>query len=205
MADSRTQTPVKRQKRAHSDENSDEMTKIIDLNYDCLEKFFDRLDLREFFNATLSNKLLQLAAASSFKRKFGIRKISLNPWSPIDRLFVSEIEIYIGGLKSCLQFVRCFGENFTDLILWNGSNHHLNQYIEQYCAEALTKIRFAGGSLPISNFQKSFNKVDVVDISNVNPQDALARFADWFPNVRHLKLSNTHNPFNAVTFPHFFG
>lgn len=203
------QPPVKKQKCAQqsdavSNENSIDVTKITNLNHDCLEKIFDRLFLfNDILNVALSNKSLQVAAASAYKRKFGIKQIDLDPTdTAAGPIFVRERAMWISGLKSCLQFVRCFGENITDLVMSYGSNDHLNQYIQQYCAESLTKISFLGvKSLHVNSFERPFNNVNVVKIEGDYSRNALSHFIDWFPNMRHLIL--THNTINAdaITFP----
>lgn len=145
---------------------------------------------------------------SSFKRNFGSKKINLNPTQfHLTYVSVHKDEIWLRDLKSCLQFVRCFGEIITDLTIWDGSNDYLNQYIQQYCAETLTSVSFNQGSLSANFFQKPFNNVNAVEIRNVKLQDSLPRFIDWFPNMRHLKIDHRHFDYyerssvNAVTFP----
>lgn len=143
------QPTAKRQKRsrhaASPPENPiDEPMKITGLNYDCHEKIFDRLDFDTFFNMALSNKSLQMAAATAFKHRFGNKKIILYP-SKTNKTLELDDRIVIYGLKGCLQFVRCFGEIMTNLDelksdLNRKSNDYLNHYVQQYCAATLKKI-----------------------------------------------------------------
>lgn len=180
-------------------EKTVQMTKITDLNFDCLEKIFDHLEFNDFFNVSLSNTTLQTATSSTFKRKFGVVNITLDPTN-IDRSSVREGCFWICGLKSCLWIVRCFGKYFTELHLLNESNIYLDQYIQQYCAKTLTKIRFSCRSIDVNTFQKPFHKVDIVEVGKIKSAGFLSRFVNWFPNMHQLEVGDYASDV-AVTIP----
>lgn len=196
------QPPAKRQKSSHPSD----ATKITDLSYDCLEKIFNRLNFMDFFNIALSNKTLQKATASAFKQKFGIEVIILDPAKNINDGKFHEGKIRMVGLKSCLQFLRCFGEIITDLEIWhNRTNRPITEYIQQYCADSLIKILFRHCSISRTSFQKPFPNVEVVSIDNVDLGDSLSHFVDWFPNMVHLICETgedfRHKNWNPVAMP----
>lgn len=196
---------MKRHKSVHQNadsiENTIEVTKIIDLNYDCLEKIFDRLDFVDFFSLALSNKSLQSAAVSAFNRKCGVKKIYLDPMR-VDRTSIDEVRIIVFGLRPCLQLVRCFGEKLTGLTLINGSNKFLDQYIHQYCSRTLLRISLLNRPPFADNFRKRFIKVNVVKISMIELQERFQNFCNWFPCMRHLIISDgvVSDRFSAVRF-----
>lgn len=199
------ESPTKRQKQAHrnsvSSENSDEGMKITDLNPDCLEKILDRLDSHDFLHIALSNKVLQLAAVSSYKRKYGNKKIIADPTNHAS-IYMHENEIRIAGLKLCLQFIRCFGEHITDLTVC--SNSFLNRYIEQYCIKTLTKISLKYGHFSVNSFRKPFKHVNVVEIAHIDPSKLFICFAFWFPNMHQLEIVRgniSNNRFVELRFP----
>lgn len=203
------QSYVKSQKRprhnADMAKNPVHATKIVDLNFDCLEKIFDRLDFGGFFNLALSNKRLQAAATSAFNRKYGTKKITLD--LEIEYYYrsssVTENDIRVYGLKACLRFVRCFGEKISELVMCNGSNVHLDQYIHQYCAETLTNISFHCRPLSKNSFRKPFNRVDVVDIYDIKSSECLPRIIKWFPRMRHLMLATYIQSQHRIVAPKF--
>lgn len=168
----------------------DESTKITDLNYDCLEKIFDYMDFNTFFNMALSNKSLQRSAVLAFKRKFGNNEFRLLPATALDLRPIKIISISIVGLKNCLQFVRCFGETITDLIIEKAlnkkANYRLKQYIQQYCSNTLTKIYFGQNAIDHDSFQQPFNKVDFIEVCDYSN---LICCAHWFPNIRSLSVA----------------
>lgn len=69
-----------------------------------------------------------METASAFKRKFKAKQIWLDHTNQHRTCLCNEY-IYVCTLKLCLQFVRCFGENITELSLLNRSNGYLDQYI----------------------------------------------------------------------------
>lgn len=162
--------------------------KITSMNHDCLERVFDFLDLDDFLNVAETNKPLQLAAQSAFKHILAGKELKLDV-ANYNQTSLDPYRTWIGGLKSCLQFVRCFGDQLTELRLF-GWNDHLDQYIQQYCADTLTKIDFSNRKFSVNSFQKAFPNVEVMKVSNVNLKYGLKRFVAWFPNVRHLKIAH---------------
>lgn len=125
-------------------------TKITDIDFVCLEFVLENLNIGNLLHVADSNKQLQLAAASVFSRKFGQRKVLLTDIYPKYRtLFERDGTIVVGGLKTCLQFLRCFGKlvKMLDISFVDSSKKHhflMDEYINQFCADSLIKLSVYG-------------------------------------------------------------
>lgn len=177
--------------------------KITDLIDDCLEKIFEYLDLLSLFNVIVANANLRPAAVIVFKHKF-----SKNCRIHIDPLALDLIRksfrhyILVNSLKTCLQYLRCLGSSISGLDIWyedsiNDKQYDLiHQYVNQYCANSLTSIKFLNfknliksKAIPIRHFEKPFVNVHTVEVYEINMSDQFPLFKQWFPNIRTLKLS----------------
>lgn len=124
----------KRQRLKSLDQSATMMpiTKIIDLNDDCLVKIFEPLDLCSLFNVAIASEWLRPAARMAYKRsEFGAKHVEIDKCDdfckPNTRLRASinrtiflsfKLDEYCkdirtNGLKMALQYLRCFGPSIT--------------------------------------------------------------------------------------------
>lgn len=196
-------------------------TKIVDLNDDCLTKIFGYLNLRSLFSVAVANEWLRPAAQEVYKRKFGKNLVIINDCDEIypnadgiDRFGQGIVtsagagtgckapaskyrdEIYLIGLKASLQYLRCFGSSIIDLrVNYNASESkrydHVLQYINDYCANSLTRIQFDFmPNIAVQQFQKVFTRIEIVEIRNGVLEQQWPTFLECFPNLRRLIIED---------------
>lgn len=170
--------------------------KITDLNDDCLEKIFDRLDLLSLFNVAVSNEWLRPAARIVYKRRIGTKVTHLIAVTGRTDVVDRGARIAVRGLKMCLQYLRCLGPSISDLCIGYGDLdsqrcEYIHQYVNKYCAENLEKLFFVNKpSGRIQCFVGPFINVRNVTVSFGNLGDQLPLFPQWFPNVQRLMLNS---------------
>lgn len=193
-------------------DSTQSMTKITDLNDDCLTKIFGYLNLPNLLNVAVSNEWLRPAANLVYRHRFGKNRIKINGIDSIEGdLNIKQIEIWrsfqlssikwqsshivTNGLKVALQMLRCFGESITNLDIDYGKAkrkpcQHLDHYINRYCAKTLAKIKLTSRSNHSSNdlFEKPYFRVRHVIIENSDLGKQLPLFNKCFPNLRDLEL-----------------
>lgn len=195
-------------------------TKIIDVNDHCLEKIFDYLDSKNLFNVAIANEWLRPAAALTYRRKFGNKRVIVNErfYGEASSKVWSNDAVRI-GIKSTLQFLRCFGSTINDLEIdgfvslntkcpqtqkINRRHEYIHQYVKMYCAENLLSIRFEW--MPnMDYFQGPLVNVENVEIRHGSLDAHLLHvFNDLFPKMRCLKLSDVrmYKDSDAVHFEH---
>lgn len=200
--------------------NADPAPKIIkDLNNECLAEIFQCLEKQSLFNMAMANVQLRPIAAYVHNRKFGKRKVifCIHPMPKNENgLSLSPLSergnaIAVNGLKTCLLYLRYFGESIVNLKInyfgmFTKSFGHIYQYVNKY-AENLVRIEFDWMSATaIEQFSKPFNNVQCVclrnDCSILGSQ--FVSFPERFPNVRQLNLDQSmlHQEFIDVSFPH---
>lgn len=213
--DDMDEPPAKHQKL-----DSDTALKITDLNETCLMNICSRLDLPSLLNVAMTNKQLQTMAATTFGCKFGTKTVCLQNVNKFHqpRIYTLDDDIYVRGLALCLPFLRCFGTHIIELHVLDGTfphalvakesrskfSHHVDRYINQYCAEALSNVLFYGRpSFSLENFRKPFRMVRKVRLIDTALDDGLTHLNDWFPNLLHLDLNTVciDGPLNAVVLP----
>lgn len=180
--------------------------------YDVLERIFEFLDMESFLNLANTCKRLQIAAAAKFHDDFRKKKIVLE-FSEYGRIsYIEELhrEIRVVGLSYCLPFLRCFGANCSHLTV-SGlrstppiHNDRLDQYINRYCADTLTSIRYVEKpSFKLENSPKPFKCVQDVYIGHLDLGQSLPVIAELFPNLNHLVMYfiSIDENFTAVPFP----
>lgn len=89
---------------------------ITGLNFDCLIKVHGYFDLQCLFNVGVTNGWLGTAAQYIYKQKFGALKVELDPSEERAAPLIVGDTIRVGGLKMCLQFLRCFGPCYLVLL-----------------------------------------------------------------------------------------
>lgn len=178
------------------DRATEQPTKMIDLDDDCLERIFHHLDLISLFNVAVANEWMRPAARSVYKRPFGHKPSFIADYTRSSDAEPYECDntIHVHGLKACLQYLRCLSSSISDLYIWYGNWNkvkcrHIDQYINKYCANSLTVIGFLDKPIiSTHHFEKPFDNVQEVYISDVNLYNQLASFLPCFPNLSSLKL-----------------
>lgn len=181
---------------------------ITNLYYDCLERIFDFLDVNSLLNVAGTCKRLQIGAANYFGEKFGNYQTHL-VWIPTVNIGLHrDCNDYIisPNSKTSLALLRCFGNKISYLDIRTAKHaNHLKEYIIQYCCEALKNICFTAcrPMLPMQNYQKSFENIEVVRIWSKVLKEELTNVVHWFPNVKCLELTDISfdTDFRAVHFP----
>lgn len=209
MADQQiTIEPEKNGSELNTNEIPSKSTASFDnLIFDCLEMIFKLLDLESILNVARTCKRLQIEANSYCNEKFNTKSVTLyHNFNHSPYIYVAGKQ-QIEGLKLCLAFLRCFGDGLLDLtVQWQTwavyksfepqgipkckCHTALDQYINRYCAESLTTIKFYNKSeFSSKNYVKPFIKVDTVRLFHCGLAQQLPRFIDWFPNLRHLDIN----------------
>lgn len=153
----------KKSQRVDSTDEAIQTTKIIDLNDDCLTKIFGYLKLQSLFNVAVASEWLR--SAEVYKREFGKKPVKLHGFDDFNLNSKGHGEtasgpehgtdIDIFDLKSCLQYLRCFGPYISNLLInydfpKSKRYEYVNQYIGYFCADNLLSISMDNGSvLPI--------------------------------------------------------
>lgn len=187
--------------------------KIIHLNDLCLEKIFDHLNFQSLFNVAIANEFLRPAAAQVYKRRFGRNPVMItgNSFDTDRRPIFVAYKLHIDQLKSVLLFLRCFGAQIT-VLEFDGAHYikkkhyeYVNRYINKYCADNLVSITFESvPKIAQDHFPKPFVGVQSVTVKKGRGR-YLPSFAEWFPNMRQLKLIQVNmfqNRLTALHFPH---
>lgn len=192
-----------------------ELESITNINYDCLERISDFLDLENLLNLADTCKRLQIAAAAKFDNDHGNGKVYLNLMVYVAGIKLRKLGIYdfiqVEGSRFCFPFLRCFGAKISKLMVDYGGRHkrvaqnaHLERYIDQYCAVTLMSITFLNKWISSNEFySKPFKNVTKVEIKTSKAENQLLYLARWFPNLRHLKLEHVagNETAVAVSFP----
>lgn len=184
---------------------------ITNIYYDCLERIFEFLDLKSLLNLAQTCKQLQIAAATKFGHEYGKGRIVISPYPIYENNYIELSKhphpylnrINVRGLETCLPFLRCFGAKVQHLhFILQSKNNYADQYVNQYCADTLTRIEFYNHDRFL--FTKPFKNVEVLDLYNtISIRNELPNLVKWFPKLRHLKLDhvfNNRSPF-GVRFP----
>lgn len=183
------------------------------LYYDCLERIFDFLDLTSLLNVAQTCKQLQSAAATKFGHQYGHKTVylyriisnSLIRYQPGIQVYQSfSGYLRVNGLEFCYPFIRCFGAEITRLEVdynnvLDAHKHHLDDYINQYCADTLVRFAFRNGhAFANENFTKPFKHVEEVSTSYCNFGASFMEFPNWFPNLQHLRIVRMVIDENAI-------
>lgn len=173
----------------------DEKT-ITNIYYDCLERIFDFLDLESLLNLAQTCKRLQIAAAAKISDEYGRKCIIISPITWFAKIeFTADGRLLVLGLKPCLSFLRCFGPKLSHLhVIIQSENRYIDQYISQYCADTVTRIRFRNFHPRRFLFTKPFKKVEKLHlVRTLSLGNELQNMVKWFPNLRHLKIDTVYN------------
>lgn len=198
----------KRQRLISIEEPEVQSIFITDINDFCLINVFKHLDIASLFNIANSNGLLRPAAVTAYQKKFGKNEVHIYHHQEPPTRFngvkckstVQERDesIFIFGLKSSLQYLRCFGASVGALVIdYNYStsrmNDHLNQYVNKYCHESLTELR---GERVSTNKGRQLQKAFDTNQSLIKKP---------FKNLKHLSFTHESSNAAAVTTKHSIG
>lgn len=157
--------------------------KLLDINYDCLERIFRHLDPADLINITYTNrarrKELKSIAERAFRHKFGRREFFLSD---------NSIYYYSSGIAiDDLHVLYYFGHLITKLDIQG--HEELVTIANEYCFDSLTSIKLSGVHIRSNNLlQKSFTRVEFVELYDCTLYEHID-FQEWFPAVRHLQLN----------------
>lgn len=179
---------------------SSERLKLTDLNIDCLEHVFQYLNLSELIAVADANQRLNIAANLIFMRKYSAKTVEFQGIHlSRNRRIKFEMDnfgnIYIGDLRTCLTYLRCFGHLIAHVTFRfasgrDNSAHELRvlDYINEYCSESLTEIGIKSGPIGWEEqFKKPFFKIGDVNLDRcqLGAKDAINRI---FPRMQRLVL-----------------
>lgn len=178
---------------------------IDDLNTDCLERIFQRLELNDLLNvADVSQQILQ-AARLTVKSKYGKTSIKLLNGSWRRPIEISPKAICISDFGSCLKYVRCFGQSISALtvcysLLSANKKTTMDHYLNKYCADSITALNYGGSTL--KNLTKQFKCVENLVLYSYIYVYGRSEIKSRFPNVRYLNFDLLYGKTClAVNFP----
>lgn len=206
-----------RRKQQKFNEDDDEVSEPVSFTNICnemVDRIFDFLDAENLLMVAGTCKKLQTAAIAKYRQKYGQKRVDL-ALLPIGRMYgidgietASEIRVF--GLKFHLPFLRIFGAGFSTLSIGSGRGvsleheNYVDQYVNQYCVNTLTSIRFTQkSSFFIDNFANPFTNVKEVYIGHLQLGQHLPLIRNAFPNVNDLFMYDVSidEQFMAVSFP----
>lgn len=193
-------------------------TKIIDLNDDCLYKIFGYLNRGNLFNVAISNEYLRPAARYVYIRKFAAKDVEItecDDFHPDEHTNATAPEdwgrfVNIRGLKTCLQYLRCFGSSIASLkINYNMSMskryEYVHHYINKYCTESLVRISFSNARhFSMKGFEKMSTNVTDIKFFDCHLGENLPLLSKSFMRLRHLEFcpARLDNGFRPASFRH---
>lgn len=157
-------------------------TKFTDINIDCQELILNHLSLVDLLNIADTSKEFKTAADLVFSKKFGSKRVDVVCIQPYRNLCGKSDETieWIYSAKTCLQLLRNFG-HLISILEFGPANvlekTHLRDsfpllykcaitYINEYCAESLTKIRIRQCPKGFLKFLKPLPNVQSVEIDS---------------------------------------
>lgn len=197
----------------HQSENDGpvQFPKIVDLNDFCLINIFGHLDLKSLLNVADTNKQLRPAAFDVYKRKFGAKIVDIYAYKVRFSIGYNLKElsnaIEIRDVKTCLQYLRCFGPFINDLSmgyhdLESAFYEHIHEYVNNYCAESLVHIKFDGmENIVIGQFQKVFAKIESVAFADCDLGDQWSSFVALFSNLSRLEFQDVRIVYRSIDKP----
>lgn len=191
-------------------ESSDELVqsqKFNDLNDFCLLNIFGHLDLQSLLNVANTSKRLQELVLDVYKRRFGEKTVSISVHEHGDTLRESSDGIRIRGLKTILQYLRCFGPLIHGLSIGyceEKSKHyvHVHEYVNDFCAQSLVRIEFRNlPNIAIEQFQKVFVNIQDVSFEQCDLGEKWPSFVQWFSNLRSLSFDEVRMVYRSIKTP----
>lgn len=177
--------------------------KFTDINHDCLQSIFEYLTFEDLLNISDTTKCLRKVAGLIYYREYRNKKVVFIEARHFEcRSFqVHDDCLDIQDLKTSLQVLRCFGDLIPKILFYSrGDAYHYGKrlypdltpyvlnYVNEYCADSLTSIKFQGGlkDIKLTNyFTKPFKNVEKVVIKHCNLLES-TDLSKLFPRMRHL-------------------
>lgn len=184
---------------------NDATTELTDLNFDCLEKVFNHLDIVDLLNLADSNVRLRKIAAFVFARKHAKKtihifnvyirfKFKMHLNLPDRNVLDKGAIVQVADAKSSLQILRCFGNFITKLVITQPRgayiSNHIIGYANEYCADKLNEIKFECiEDDPFEeNLLKPFAGVRKVEFNFCHLRSNIMDFNKWFPKMSSLRM-----------------
>lgn len=180
------------------------MSKIIDMNFDCIEHVLKFLDFKDLLNAAQSNQTLNLAACTIISRRYSkqnlklvIDLIEMNINLSSDEFKMRAGVIYPLNFETALKILRHFGRicpkiniNYSYTTLQQ--RKQLEFYLGEYCADcdtsSFTEIELDNCPEDALNWiytpLKSVQKVTITGHTNWNFKQLQTKV----PNMNNLHL-----------------
>lgn len=215
-------SPIHKKQRLDSPpDDEDGQMKITELIDDCLVNLFEYLDADDLLNVAVACNYLVPAAADVFKRKFGKKEFVFNecddfrPNTCGDAYLIRppkerSTSIVVYGLKASLLYLRHFGASIRNLTIDYYKSKSIryafvHQYISTYCSDSLIGNSFMRlPDISVERFEKPLAHVRHVVVCDSDLGKQLASCGQWFPSMRHLKLTNVRlaSDFDRTSFRH---
>lgn len=172
------------------------VTKITDLNDDCLEHILKFLEIRDLIKVVDTSKYFHSAVSLAYQSRYGQLRVRLVIYPHRYKWFDFEFRwIIVQNMTACLRFLRCFGHLISYLdIEYDQSSHQnrieIDKYVNKYCADSLIRLRlYSAPKWTMDSLIKPFKKVKSIKLSWCFLANNLIEFNQWFPNMKQLKIS----------------
>lgn len=176
------------------------LIKITDVNFDCLEKIFEYLNLTDLNNIAEAHVYFVAPARLVYKRQHGGKVVKIFDSSHMISLYDATETIDNIVDATATSFLQNFGELVQKLrldyslgIIRNYGQHHWRQTeraIFEHCTKTLTEIQLINCSGHVmEEIRKPFKKVTRVYIYHINTELTIVKLSKWFPNARQLELN----------------
>lgn len=179
------------------------ITKLTDVNVDCLEHIFKNLNLVDLLNVADSNKQLKLAADLVFESQFGKHSVSIDLYPRHITFFEMDDRprMFIAIPWSFrYKVLRCFGHMIKKLDIYYYDSYtssyknskliaRIDHYVNEYCSDSLVELRLKDhDESTMKSLKKPFNKVESICFDGGQLGNNLSNLNKWLPNLRHLKF-----------------
>lgn len=174
-------------------ENVNDLTKITNLNMDCLELILKYLHVVDLLNVADTCKALRQAAIprlhkyKEMKSDLSIRVIKTTKQT--NSIESGRNKFTINNLTGCLRFLRWFGHNISELSIdyRDMSDEHsavIDHYINEYCAQTLEYLKiYRARKETMRCIQKPFKNIFELQFSDCDLAQPLINIRKWFPDV----------------------
>lgn len=164
-----------------------QVTKLTDLNFDCLTNIFKFLNPTELTNLFLYNQQFFEAVQYVLRTKY-------KNWTPV---ITNDPKFGIDGKSQTVKLIKAFDNIMGSLkIDYSHSSHRYDWMIERaimrYCRSSKKTVCFEGAGKDImSNISEPFNAVERVVFTKSELGHLVMNFGKWFPNGDYLGLTKT--------------
>lgn len=168
------------------------LTKITDLNTNCLKHIFKKLDFNDLLSVADSSKHFNESVGWVYKNGYGKMRVSISGIRRSPALIEVNFRfIILSNLSKVLRFLRCFGHLIAELKIaydWK-SWPMIDQYVTEYCVNSLKEIEFYKAPKDaMENITKPFVEVKVVKLVDGVLGKNLTDFNKWFPQMHRLEV-----------------